>query len=62
MSDGDNPLAAALRAGADAHLLTIGSPSRGWCLRITRGTLWRGRFVKWLPDVFLIHNGKRVER
>lgn len=56
----DSALQAALKAGDDAHLLTIGSPTRGWALRVARGLLFRGRFVTWLPDIFVIHNGRRV--
>jgi hypothetical protein len=52
---------AALKAGDDAHLLTIGSPTRGLALRVTMGSLSRrGRWHGWWPDVFLIWRGRRV--
>jgi hypothetical protein len=57
----DQAFAAAIEAGERAHLLTVGSPVRGLCLRITLGRLARsGRFHDWQPDVFLIWQGKRV--
>jgi hypothetical protein len=57
----DQAFAAAIDAGERAHLLTVGSPARGLCLRITLGRLDRsGRFHDRQPDVFLIWKGKRV--
>jgi hypothetical protein len=51
---------AAMLAGDRAHLLTVGSPVRGLCLRVTLGTLSRrARWHPWWPDVFLIWKGKR---
>lgn len=58
----DPAYTAALKAGDDAHLLTVGSPTRGLALRITVGTLVRSRWVGWLPDVFLIWSGRRIVR
>lgn len=57
----DDSFCKALEAGERAHLLTIGSPARGLCLRITMGSLSRhGKWRGWVPDVFLIWRGKRV--
>jgi hypothetical protein len=59
--DVEGDLADALWAGEWSHILTIGSPVRGLCLRITMGHLGRsGRWYGWLPDVFLIWRGKRL--
>lgn len=52
---------AALKAGDDAHLLTVGSPTRGLAFRMVMGRLSRrGRWHGWQPDVFFIWRGKRV--
>ena len=52
---------AAIEAGERSHILTIGSPARWLCLRVTLGKLTdSGRWYRWLPDVFLIWNGRRL--
>lgn len=48
-------------AGEDAHLLTVGSPSKGLCLRVCRGSVSKDGI--WHPnrlEAFLIWRGKRV--
>lgn len=59
--DGRDAFDAAVEAGERSHLLTIGSPVRGLCLRVTMGRLSRrGHWHAYQPCVFLIWKGKRV--
>jgi hypothetical protein len=52
---------AALKAGDDAHLLTVGSPTRGLAFRVTLGRLSRaGRWHGWQPCAFFIWRGRRI--
>jgi hypothetical protein len=51
----------AMLTGERSHLLTVGSPARGLCLRITLGRMARtGIWHPWQPCVFLIWRGKRL--
>lgn len=49
-----------IRAGERAHLLTVGSPARGLCLRITMGRIGRkGKYHPRQPCIFFIIGGRR---